>query len=114
MSVWLLPAAGAVTVLALLFAFRCWLELRKWARQCQRARIAVAYKQRVTLEAPLVDWLNWANMLGADQASRGRVVFRGGHVSVAILKPRPPAVTVERPSLRRRLTRRAPVRTVET
>lgn len=92
-----LGAAGLVVVLALAFAGRCYLELHRWARQCQGARIAIAHKRRVQLDAPLVEWLEWANMLGADEASRGRIIYRNGAVSVAILKPRPRAerTTVE-------------------
>lgn len=82
-------ASSAVAVLALLFAGRCYLELYRWARQCQQARIAIAFKGRVQLQAPLVEWLGWANLLAADEGSRGRVIYRANKVSVAILRPRP-------------------------
>jgi hypothetical protein len=72
-------------------AIRVYLELRRWAHRCQTSRVAVAYKRRVVLEAPIVDWVNWANSLNGDEAVRGRVVYRGGHVSVAILKPGGPS-----------------------
>jgi hypothetical protein len=101
-----LALAGAA-VLGLLFGLRCYLELRRWARICQRVRIAIAHKQRVQLDAPLTEWIAWANGLGRDEASRGRVLYRNGHVSVAILKPSRPVATLERRrrprlSLRRR------------
>jgi hypothetical protein len=60
---------------------------RRWVRYCRKARIAVAWKRRVVLEAPITDWVAWAQMLGKDEAARGRVVYRGGHVSVAIARP---------------------------
>lgn len=65
------------------------LRLRAWERQLAGARIAVAYKQKVRLQAPLVEWLTWANMLAKDEQSTGRVVYRQASTTVAILKPRP-------------------------
>lgn len=68
------------------FGARCYMELRRWARQCQHARIAIAYKQKVKLQAPLVEWLLWINQLDKDSDSTGRVVYRIGGTSVAITK----------------------------
>jgi hypothetical protein len=83
---------GVVGVLGVGFGARCYLELYKWARQCQRARIAVAYNNRVQLQAPLVEWLGWINQLDGDDASNGRVIYRNQKMSVSILKrPMPPA-----------------------
>lgn len=98
---YLLAAAGAAGIL---FGLVCYGELRRWARQCQRARIAIAHKRRVQLEAPLVEWLEWSNALGRDESARGRIIYRNGPVSVAILKPAPPKV--ERVSRRRLLAER--------
>ena len=84
---WILAGVAA---LAILFAVRCYLELYRWAKQCQRAEIAIAYNKRVQLRAPLVEWLGWANSLMGDDASRGRVVYRNGKVTIAILRPRVP------------------------
>jgi len=69
------------------FGVRCYIELRRWARQCQRAEIAIAYNRRVRLRAPLVEWLTWANQLEKDEKSTGRVVYRANKMSVAILRP---------------------------
>lgn len=80
--------AFLVGIIGLSFGLFCGARLRRWERQLAGARIAVAYKTRVKLEAPLVEWLTWANMLDKDQQSRGRVVYRMGGTSVAILKPR--------------------------
>lgn len=79
--------AYAVGLLGLLFGARCYLELWRWAKHCQRAKIAIAYNRRVQLEAPLTEWLQWANALGKDQKTRGRVVYKAGKVSVAVLRP---------------------------
>ena len=68
------------------FGLRCYRELYKWARQCQHARIAIAYKRRVQLQAPLVEWVKWCNQLDKDKDSHGRVVWRQGYASVAITK----------------------------
>jgi len=77
----ILGAAG------LAFGLRCYVELYKWARQCQGARIAIARKGKVRLQAPLLEWLLWTNKLNDDEASSGRVIYRDGNTSVAILKP---------------------------
>jgi len=91
-----LIALAAFSALGWLVAIRAYVELRRWARQCQRARIAIFYKRKATLNAPLVEWLNWCNALDKDEQTRGRVVYRGSHVSVAILKPETlPAVEVK-------------------
>jgi hypothetical protein len=78
-----------VIVASLGFSLFTFLRLRSYNRYLADARIAVAYKQKVKLQAPLGEWLQWANMLGKDQQSNGRVVYRMGHTTVAILKPRP-------------------------
>lgn len=62
-------------------------HLRRWVRHARSARIAIAYKRKVVLDAPLTEWIEWSHMLDKDQ-DRGRVVYRGGHVSVAIARPR--------------------------
>lgn len=81
----------AFGVLGWAYCVKLYRELHKWARQCQRARIAVAYKRRVQLQAPLVEWLQWCNALDKDEQSSGRVVYRNGGVTVAILKAIKPA-----------------------
>lgn len=64
-------------------------ELKKWARLCKTATIAVAYKRKVKLQAPLTEWLQWTRMLDEDQASSGRTVYHMGGTTVAILHPKP-------------------------
>ena len=88
---------GCLATVSIIFAARCYWELRKWARQCQGARIAIAYKRKVQLQAPLVEWLMWCNQLDKDKDSHGRVVWRQGYASVAITK----AVTPKRSSKKR-------------
>lgn len=75
----------AITGLSLLFAARCYRELWKWAKMCQRAHIVIATKGRVQIDASLAEWLGWANQLKGSEAN-GRVVYRNLKVSVAILK----------------------------
>lgn len=79
-------ASWIVTLIAVAFAVKFYTELHKWARQCQGARIAIAYKTKVKLHAPLTEWLAWVNMLDKDKASTGRVVYQMGGTSVAITK----------------------------
>lgn len=76
-------AIGALGV-----AFGAWSyhELWKWAKQCKNARIAIAYKGRTALQAPIVEWITWANMLGDDDRSSGRVVYRNQKVTVFITR----------------------------
>lgn len=83
---WVDIACVAFGVVGWAYAVKCYRELFKWARQCQRARIAVAYKEKVRLEGPLVEWLGWCNALDKDKESRGRVVYRMGGTSVAVIK----------------------------
>jgi hypothetical protein len=52
----------------------------------QHARIAIAYKGKVKSDAPLVEWLLWANMIDRDKESNGRVIFQANNVRVALLK----------------------------
>ena len=78
--------AGIVTVLSLLFALRCYLELREWAHRCQNARIAIAYKGRVKMQAPLTEWMLWCEMLEKDKKSNGRVIYGMGGTSIAIYR----------------------------
>lgn len=79
--------AVGIGVTGLVYGTRCYLELRKWAKQCQNARIVVAHKRRVKLNAPLVDWLTWANSLDQDESSTGRIVYLNDKTSVAIVRP---------------------------
>lgn len=72
-------------VLGVTFGVRCYVELWRWAKQCQRARIVVAYNRKVQLDASLAEWLGWVNQLDGQDAN-GRVVYRNVKVSVAILK----------------------------
>lgn len=67
------------------FGVRCYMELRTWARLCQRGRIGIAYRGRVQLNAPLTEWLGWMRLLKDDEKSTGRPIYKNGKVSVFIL-----------------------------
>lgn len=69
------------------FGAKCYHELWRWARLCQRGRIVIAYNRRVQLNAPLTEWLEWTRMLKGDEKSKGRVIYRANKMSVAILYP---------------------------
>jgi len=92
---------GAVVaaVLAIAFAIRCYVELRRWANVCSYGRIAIAYKRKVQLQAPLTEWYLWTRKLG--DSENGRVVYRNGGVTVAIVKQVTPPGRL-RSKLRRR------------
>lgn len=88
----ILPGVAVAAALGwALFVYTYYL-LRAWHRRASGARIAVYYKRRAALEAPITDWMTWCHTLEGDEAARGRVVYRGSHVSVVILRPgaRPP------------------------
>lgn len=78
---------GAAGLAGIAFGVFCGVRLARWERQLAGARIAVAYKQKIRLQAPLIEWLKWCEMLDRDQQSTGRVVYRQANTSVAILKP---------------------------
>lgn len=73
-------------VLGVAYGLVCYWKLWQWARQCQGARIVVAYKNKVKLNAPMVEWLVWANMLDKDKDHNGRNIYRMGGTDVAIVK----------------------------
>lgn len=85
--------AFTVAVIGITFGIRCYVELWRWAKQCQNARIVVGHKKRVQIDAPLVDWLAWANQLNDDQKGRGRIVYRNGYTAVAIMRPDAPVAS---------------------
>lgn len=72
------------------FGTICAIRLLQWERQLRGARIAIAYKGRVKLQAPLIDWLKWANSLDNDKTTTGRPIYKANATTVVILKRRPP------------------------
>jgi hypothetical protein len=64
-----------IGILGLTAAACFYWELRKWVRLCHQARIGIFYKQRSRLQAPLVEWVKWAQQLSKDEASTGRTVY---------------------------------------
>lgn len=87
MTHYLLYAFAAIGVLGFAFGAKCYLELWRWAKQCQNARIAIAYNRRVQLDAPLTEWLEWSSALRS-QKETGRMVYRNGKMSVSVLAPK--------------------------
>lgn len=75
------------------FGAKCYLELRKWAHLCQRGRIFIAYNNRVKLDAPITDWIQWTRMLTKDEQSTGRIIYQANKLRVGILRPRKPDKT---------------------
>lgn len=103
--------AFAVGLAGLVFGVNSYLELWKWAKQCQRARVVIAYNHRVRMQAPLTDWLAWANTLGGNQKETGRVVFTDRKFSVAVVNPNRPAPVRETFRAIRNLSKRRGNRT---
>lgn len=84
MDVTVYVLAGACLACLLITARLYW-ELRKWSNICKNGRIAIAYKRKVQLQAPLTEWYLWTRKLDAKE--NGRVVYRNGGVTVAIVRP---------------------------
>ena len=83
----ILGAAGVA------FGLECYRRLHEWARLCQRGRIFIAYNNKVRLDAPITDWVQWTRMLKDDEASTGRVISNFGKVRVGILRMKTPNTT---------------------
>jgi hypothetical protein len=75
-----------LAVLGVAWAITMYYKLWQWARQCQHARIVVAWKGKVQLNAPILEWMLWANLLDQDKDANGRVVYMNGGTRVAIIK----------------------------
>lgn len=99
-----------IGVAGVLFGLRCYYELWKWARECQYSRIAIAYKRKVKLQAPLVEWLLWIRKLNEDKDSSGRVIYSLGGTSVAITRTTipPSKIRLRLRALRRRKVQAPP------
>lgn len=80
-------AMTALAVLSTAFAIHFYKELFKWARECQSAQIAIAWKGKVTVVAPLVEWMLWSRQLSGKEEN-GRVVYHNGGTRVALIKRR--------------------------
>lgn len=70
------------------FALAGWFywHLYRWAKECQGARITIAYKRKVKIDAPLVEWMLWIRQANKDKSTGGRIVYSVGGTQVAILK----------------------------
>jgi len=64
----------------------CWFyyHLWKWARDCQQATVAIAYKRKVVMSPTLVELLLWSRKVPEKQ--NGQVFYKGANVTVAIIK----------------------------
>jgi hypothetical protein len=75
-------AAGGVS-----FGLVCGLWLWRWEKLLRRSRITVAYKNKVKMNRPLIDWLTWCQRVDKDKHATGQVVFMAGGVRIAVLQP---------------------------
>jgi len=80
------------------FAATFYRELWKWAKECEHARIAIAYNRRVVMQPTLRDALLWSRQVDKDE--RGQVIFSRNKVSVAIVRPVVPPGKVRKLFLR--------------
>lgn len=83
---WFGVVGSLIGVLGFAWGVRFYWELRKWAHLIKYARIVIAYKGKVKLNAPLQEWALWCKMAETDKSSNGRVVYTLGGTRVAILR----------------------------
>lgn len=69
------------------FGANCYYHLWRWAKFCQRAQIAVAYKNKVKICHPIQEWMLMVNLLKPDET--GRTVYSLGGTRVAIIRGKP-------------------------
>lgn len=77
---------AVVAILGWACAVWFYVHLYRWARECQQARIVIAYKRKVTVDAPIVEWLLWIREANKDKTVGGRVIYQMSGTRVAILK----------------------------
>lgn len=95
--------ALVVGVGGVVFGGGCYWQLRRWARDCQQATVAIAYKRKVVMSPTLVELVLWSRKVPDKQ--NGQVFYKAPNVTVAIIKR-------DRRSwlTRRRLAKRRPAR----
>lgn len=77
---------GAVVGLAgVLFGIGCYLEARKWAKECRETHIAIAFKGKVKLSPSLEEVILWGRA-----AKKGGTQFYGaGGTRAAVFRSSP-------------------------
>lgn len=61
-----------------------YVHLHRWARICQNGRIFIAYNNKVKLEGPITEWVEWTRMLKGDEKSTGRIIYQANKLRVGI------------------------------
>lgn len=78
-----------VAVVALAIAGYAWWHAAKWAKLIAYGRIAVEYKGKVKVDAPLREWALWCSRAGKDKAQikgmRGQVMYTLGGTRIAVI-----------------------------
>ena len=82
--IWLVVVSLVIGVAGASAAAWFYYHLWKWARDCQQATIAVAFKRKVVMSPTLVELLLWSRKVPAGQ--NGQTFYRAGNVTVAIVK----------------------------
>jgi hypothetical protein len=75
-----LTVGAAGVAAAVWFYYHLW----KWARDCQQATVAVAFKRKVVMSPTLVELLLWSRKVPDQQ--NGQVFYRAKDVTIAIVK----------------------------
>jgi len=74
----------AVGISGIAFGVGCYHHLWKWARDCQQATVAIAYKRKVVMTPTLVELLLWSRKVPDKQ--NGQVFYKAPNVTVAIIR----------------------------
>jgi hypothetical protein len=81
---WLVVVSLVIGVAGAAAAAWFYYHLWKWARDCQQATVAIAYKRKVVMSPTLVELLLWSRKVPEGQG--GQVFYRASNVTVAIVK----------------------------
>lgn len=79
-------ASITVGLFGVAYGTKFWIELRRWAYLIKYGRLAIAYKGKVKLNAPLQEWALWCKMAEQEDKVNGRVIYHLGGTRIAVLR----------------------------
>jgi len=81
---WIDDISISIGAIGLILAGNFYYHLWQWARDCQSAVVAVAYKRKVVMSPTLVELLLWSRQVPEEQ--NGQVFYKAPNVTIAIVK----------------------------
>lgn len=67
-----------------------WWQARKWTILIAYSRVAIEYKGKVKIDAPLREWALWCKQAGKDKQTRGHVMYAMGGTRIALFPGKKP------------------------